>query len=90
MTKSVLAILHERLGDPVRAYRLFESRYTPKEQPPFGVIAETASSNNPYFVTGVGGLLQTMLYGCGGPELTDRGFTQRRTQLPTAWKSLTL
>jgi trehalose/maltose hydrolase-like predicted phosphorylase len=48
MTKSVLAILHERLGDPERAYRLFKSCYAPNERPPFGVIAETASSNNPY------------------------------------------
>jgi trehalose/maltose hydrolase-like predicted phosphorylase len=90
MTKSVLAILHQRLGDPEGAYRLFKSGYTSNQRPPFGVIAETARSNNPYFVTGVGGLLQTMLYGFGGLDLADRGFIQKRTKLPAAWKSLTL
>jgi protein-glucosylgalactosylhydroxylysine glucosidase len=90
MTKSVLAILYERLGMPENAYRLFKSSYTPNERPPFGVIAETPSSNNPYFATGVGGSLQTMLYGFGGLELTDQGFSQRHTQLPATWKSLTL
>jgi len=90
MTKSVLAILYERLGMPEDAYRLFKSSYAPNERPPFGVIAETPSSNNPYFATGVGGSLQTMLYGFGGLELTDQGFVQEHSKLPVAWKSMTL
>jgi len=82
MTKSVLAILHKRLGDPEGAYRLFKSGYTPNERPPFGVIAETASSDNPYFVTGVGGLLQTMLYGFGVSTSPIRDSYRRALSYP--------
>jgi protein-glucosylgalactosylhydroxylysine glucosidase len=90
MTKSVLATLYERLGMPEEAYKLFKSGYEPNKRPPFGAIAETAGSDNPYFATGAGGLLQTVLYGFGGLTLTDRGFIQKTTKLPAAWKSLTL
>jgi trehalose/maltose hydrolase-like predicted phosphorylase len=90
MTKSVLAILYERIGMPDDAYRLFKSSYVPNQRPPFGAMAETPTSNNPYFATGVGGSLQTMLYGFGGLELTDEGFKQKATRLPDGWKSLTL
>jgi protein-glucosylgalactosylhydroxylysine glucosidase len=90
MTKSVLAILHERLGNPARAYEFFKYGYESNERPPFGALSETAKNSNPYFVTAAGGLLQTMLYGFGGLDITDSGFQQRPTQLPAPWHSLTL
>lgn len=90
MTRSVLAILYAKLDLPERAYELFKSSYVPHQRPPFGVIAETPASDNTYFTTGVGGVLQTMLYGFGGLEITEEGLKQRQTKLPKAWKSLTL
>jgi trehalose/maltose hydrolase-like predicted phosphorylase len=90
MWTSVLAILYERLGMPQKAYDLFKIGYQPNQRPPFGVITESAGSNNPYFATGAGGLLQTMLFGFGGLDITDGGLVQRPTRLPSAWKSLTL
>jgi trehalose/maltose hydrolase-like predicted phosphorylase len=57
---------------------------------PFGVIAETATGNNPYFSTGAGGMIQAMLNGFGGLEITPHGIEQLKTTLPSKWKSLTL
>ncbi len=90
MTKSVLAILYERIGMPQKAFELFKSGYQPNQRPPFGVISETENSNNPYFMTGAGGLLQTILFGFDGLEITDRGLVQTHAQLPRGWKSLRL
>jgi trehalose/maltose hydrolase-like predicted phosphorylase len=90
MTQAVFAVLYARLGLADRAYAVFKSGYVPNERPPFGVLAETAQGDNPYFATGAGGLLQTMLYGFGGLEITPLGVVQRRGALPVHWKSLTL
>lgn len=90
MTQSVLAILYERLGLPQKAYDIFRSGYEPNKRPPFGVLAETARSANPYFCTAAGGLLQTLLYGFGGLDIADHGLVQRPTKLPKAWRALTL
>lgn len=90
MTKSIFAILYERTEAPDKALRLFKSGYELNQRPPFGVLAESASSNNAYFATAAGGLLQALLYGFGGLDITDQGFVQYPTKLPTGWKSLTL
>jgi protein-glucosylgalactosylhydroxylysine glucosidase len=89
MTKAVWAILYERLGMPAKAYDVFKAGYRPNQLPPFGVLAETAGGDNPYFATGAGGLLQTMLNGFGGLEIGPTGITQGKTILPPRWKSLT-
>lgn len=90
MTKSIFAILYERLNMPNKAYDWFKSGYEPNKRPPFGVLTESAESNNPYFATSAGGLLQAMLYGFGGLDITDDGIVQRTSKLPHPWQSLTL
>jgi trehalose/maltose hydrolase-like predicted phosphorylase len=90
MTHAIFAILYERLGLPDKAYQDFRGGYTPNLRPPFGVMAETASGNNPYFATGAGGMLQAMLNGFGGLEITAAGISQLKTRLPSAWRSLQL
>ena len=90
MTKSVLAILYERMGDPGKALDLFHNGYRLNERPPFGSLSETVSNANPYFATAAGGLLQTMLFGFGGLDISDRGLVQKSSKLPDGWKSLTL
>ncbi|GAB3576187.1 hypothetical protein GCM10027578_41590 [Spirosoma luteolum] len=87
---SVLATLNARLGDTEKAYEWFTRSYKPNEVPPFGVLAETAGGTNPYFATGAGGMLQAVMNGFGGLEITDQGITQLKTRLPKKWKSLTL
>lgn len=90
MTHAIFAILHARLGEPDKAYKSFKGGYTPNMRPPFGVIAETATGNNPYFSTGAGGMIQAMLNGFGGLEITSTGVTQLKVKLPSNWKSLTI
>lgn len=90
MGSAILSVLHARFGDAEEAYRLFKKSYIPNRRPPFGVLSESPASNNPYFATGAGGMLQAVLYGFGGLELTDNGVEQRTPVLPKAWKSLTI
>lgn len=90
MSYSVLSLLYDRLGYPEKAFTLFQRSYIPNEVPPFKVLAETAGGTNPYFATGAGGMLQAMLNGFGGLEITDHGVIQLKTKLPQAWKSLTI
>lgn len=90
MGKSVFAVLYARLGDAENAYRLFKESYQPNQQTPFGALSETAVSNNSYFATGAGGMLQTVLFGFGGLHITDNGIEQKNPNLPKQWKSLTL
>lgn len=90
MTHAIFSILYSRLGSPDKAYNAFKAGFTPNMRPPFGVIAETASGNNPYFATGAGGMIQAMLNGFGGLEITSKGVIQLKTKLPKQWKSLQL
>lgn len=90
MSASILSILYSKLGDKEKAYELFRRSYMPHKRAPFGVLAETPSSNNPYFATGAGGMLQAVLFGFGGLEITETGIVKRKAMLPKQWKSLTL
>ncbi|RYY08445.1 MAG: glycoside hydrolase family 65 protein, partial [Cytophagaceae bacterium] len=56
--------------------------------PPFRVIAETKGGTNPYFATGAGGVLQAVLMGFGGLNITPAGITQVASTLPTGWQSV--
>ena len=88
MTHAIFSILYERLGLPEKALADLRQGYQPNGRPPFGVIAETATGNNPYFATGAGGVLQALLNGFGGLEITSNGIIQLPTRLPAAWHSL--
>lgn len=90
MGNAILSVLYARLGNAAEAYRLFKKSYIPNKRPPFGVLSESPSSNNPYFATGAGGLLQVVLFGFAGLELTDDGIRQHTPLLPEEWKSLTI
>ena len=90
MGKAIFAVIHARLGNTEEAYRLFKEGYEPNKREPFGALAESATSDNPYFVTGAGGMLQTILFGFGGLYITDEGIIQKNAVLPKSWQSLTL
>ena len=90
MTQAVFALLYARLGNADKAYNWFKEAYVPNLNPPFRVIAETKGGTNPYFATGAGGILQAVLMGFGGLEITLKGITQIKSVLPRQWKSLTL
>ena len=89
MGNSVLAALYARMGNHEKAYELFVKSYEPNKVPPFGVLSETAGGTNPYFATGAGGMLQAVLSGLGGLDISDDGITQLKTKIPKHWTSLT-
>jgi protein-glucosylgalactosylhydroxylysine glucosidase len=90
MTQGVFALLYARLGNADKAYHWFREAYEPNLNPPFRVIAETKGGTNPYFGTGAGGILQSVLMGFGGLDITDNGIVQVKSVLPKNWKSLRL
>lgn len=90
MTFSIFSVLYARLGKAGKAFEMFQRSYMPNKRAPFGVLAESAVSNNPYFATGAGGMLQAVLFGFAGLELTDEGIKPGKACLPTHWKSITI
>ncbi len=90
MTQAIFTLLYARLGDRDKALHWFRDAYIPNLNPPFRVIAETKGGTNPYFATGAGGILQSILMGFGGLDITPTGLTQVKSVLPKHWKSLTL
>lgn len=90
MTQAVFTTLYARLGDADKAYHWFKDAYVPNLNPPFRVIAETKGGTNPYFSTGAGGIVQSVLMGFGGLEITPKGIVQIKSVLPKQWKSLTI
>jgi trehalose/maltose hydrolase-like predicted phosphorylase len=88
MTFSVFAIQYARLGDRKRASEMFRRAYEINLRPPFGVFAETPTSNNPYFMTGAGGMLQAVLFGFCGLDVTEEGIVQNDPMLPLGWSRL--
>src|ERR1700733_12696755 len=90
MTEGIFALLYARLGDGEKAYHFFKEAYEPNLNPPFRVIAETKGGTNPYFATGAGGILQSLLMGFGGLDITPEGLIQVTSRLPAGWKSLNI
>ena len=90
MSYSVFCVQYVRMGDAKKAYEMFRRCYEPNLRAPFGVIAETATSNNPYFATGAGGLLQAVINGFCGLQITDEGIVQVPSVLPKHWKKVTV
>jgi trehalose/maltose hydrolase-like predicted phosphorylase len=90
MTQAVFTTIYARLGEGEKAYHWFKDAYIPNLNPPFRVIAETKGGTNPYFATGAGGILQSVLMGFGGLEITSKGIIQVKSKLPPGWKRLTI
>jgi trehalose/maltose hydrolase-like predicted phosphorylase len=90
MTQAIFALLYARLGDGAKAFHFFQDAYLPNLNPPFRVIAETKGGTNPYFATGAGGIVQSVLMGFGGLEITPKGIAQVKAALPPGWKRLTI
>jgi protein-glucosylgalactosylhydroxylysine glucosidase len=90
MTQAVFALLYARLGQGDSAFHFFKDAYIPNLNPPFRVIAETKGGTNPYFATGAGGILQAVIMGFGGLDITSAGIVQVPSKLPSGWKKLTI
>jgi trehalose/maltose hydrolase-like predicted phosphorylase len=90
MTQAIFTLLYARSGDKEKAWHWFKDAYVPNLNPPFRVLAETKGGTNPYFATGAGGILQSILMGFGGLDITPKGVVQIKSILPAQWKSLTI
>ncbi len=88
MTHAIFTLLYARTGNAEKAYSFFKESYQPNLNPPFRVIAETKGGTNPYFATGAGGVLQSVLMGFGGLDITEKGIVQINSVLPKTWKSI--
>lgn len=88
MTQAIFTLLYARLGDKDKAAHWFKDSYIPNLNPPFRVIAETKGGTNPYFATGAGGILQAVMMGFGGLDITPNGLMQVKSVLPTGWMGL--
>jgi len=91
MTQAVFSLIYARLGDPGKAYHWFKDAYLPNLNQPFRVMAETKGGSNPYFATGAGGVLQTVIMGFAGLDIDPNGgIRQLKTAMPEHWKKLTI
>jgi len=88
MTDAIYATIEARQGRADRALDFFTGSYAPFLVPAFDQISEKHSRIRQYcFVTGLGGLVQTALYGFAGlkPEGNILGL---QSHLPKGWKKL--
>jgi len=91
MTHGVYSVIANRINNCDKAYQYFQDSYIPNKRGPFGVLAESQKSDNPYFATGAGAMLQAVLFGFGGLDFdSDSSITQRTSCLPEPWTKLTL
>lgn len=91
MTQAIFTLLYSRLGDAKNAGNWFKESYEKNLLPPFRVMAETKGGTNPYFITGAGGILQSIIMGFAGVTMTDKGeIVQENTAMPLHWKKLTI
>lgn len=87
-----LPIAAAAVGNTAEATRWIERNAAPDMfKPPFNVRSETATNNTGYFLTGSGGLVQSLLYGLSGLRIEQQGLISAYPPvLPPAWKSMTL
>ena len=90
MTQSMFSVICSRCGQVEEAYKWFIDSYRPNQNPPFGVLAEFKGGTNPYFATGAGGTLQSVIMGFGGLDFNpDGGVIQVKNYgIPKHWKKM--
>ncbi|MGH2388360.1 MAG: glycosyl hydrolase family 65 protein [Chloroflexota bacterium] len=71
MGRCISAIVAAQLGRRDEARRLFAACYRPHLWGPFQALAETRTNAEVHFLTGVGGALQSLLFGFAGLRLHD-------------------
>ncbi len=90
MTQSMFSVICSRCGDVEQAWKWFLDSYRPNQLPPFGVLAEFKGGTNPYFATGAGGTLQSVLFGFAGLDFNPKGgiMQVKEHALPKHWTRL--
>ena len=73
MTSSIEAVVAARLGLGAASQGYFRDSYRPFERGPWDAFSEKRTTNNIYFLTGMAGCLQSVLYGFGGLRVSEAG-----------------
>jgi len=71
MTASINSIDASLLGNADLALAQFRDSYRPFMRGPWAAFSEKRTTDNVYFCTGMGGCLQTVIYGFGGLNVSD-------------------
>jgi trehalose/maltose hydrolase-like predicted phosphorylase len=87
MGRSISAIVAAQLGRRDEARKLFTACYQPHLWGPFYALAETRTNGEVHFLTGVGGALQSLLFGFAGLRLHDP-CPVLDPLLPLGWEAL--
>ena len=90
MSHGVMAVTLARNGRPEEAAKALDRAYRPNVRGPFMVLAETATNNRTYFLTGAGAMLQGIIFGYAGLDITPSGLSQVKTSLPASVKKITV
>ena len=102
MTSSIEAIVAARLGRAQQSLDLFHDSYQPFMRAPWDAFSEKRTTDNVYFLTGMAGCLQSVLYGFAGLQAVspwERGTGQKLLEdgnvalycdphLPPGWSEL--
>ncbi|MDE6322590.1 MAG: glycoside hydrolase family 65 protein [Paramuribaculum sp.] len=92
MSHSAMAVNYARLGDGEKAARLVARAYQPNLRGAFHNLSESPGNDHVYFVTGAGGLLQSLVFGFAGVEIDTEngGLKQCPSALPKSIESITV
>jgi trehalose/maltose hydrolase-like predicted phosphorylase len=91
MTDAIHTLIAARLGRAKEAEENFNDSYKPFLRGPFMLFSEKRSMDRCVFVTGLGGLIQSVVYGYAGLELSgNKPIATQNPALPATWKKLTL
>lgn len=104
MTSSINATIAARLGRAQQSLDLFRDSYRPFMRSGLAAFSEKRTANREYFCTGMGGCLQSVLYGFGGLNVASGGAPGKGKlaarsgdaalyvdpHLPPGWTGLTL
>lgn len=89
MSFSIYSIVSAQLGRLDDAYTYLKRSYAPNTRPPFFAFSETPVNDEYFFCTGVGGALQSLLFGFTGIRLRE-GYVRIDPILPAHWTALRL
>lgn len=73
MSHSAMAVNYARMNRQAEAARLIDRSFRPYLRGEFLQLAETPANDETYFMTAAGGLLQAILFGYAGYDITDKG-----------------
>ncbi len=90
MSHSAMAVNYARMGEAEKAARLIDRSFRPNIRGQFISLSETPGNDETYFMTAAGGLLQAIVFGYCGLEITDKGIEQLPSTLPKGIKSVTV